>query len=105
MRRKFERFSLELPVTLDVVSTGLKKKSFKLLTSNVSAGGAFFYTEEPIARDTSVRARVIIRCDRLTEISGAQGHVRVEGKVVRSEPKGMAIRFKEKYQFVSLRTR
>ena len=103
-RRRYERFSLSLPAKIEVVDPPEEMNSFRLWTGNVSAGGAFFYTKEPIAKGIRVRVRLTIQSDTLENITGAKGHVMLGGEVVRSGATGMAIRFQEKFQFLSLRS-
>ena len=100
-RRKFERFSLGLPTKIELVSPQEKKETFEFLTSDVSAGGAFFPTNEPFPNGTQVQLRLILRNGIIKELTGTQGCVRLEGKVIRSDPSGMAIYFDENYDTVN----
>ena len=99
-RRKFERFSLRLPTKIEVVSPEQKRDTFELLTSDVSAGGAFFPTNEPLPTNTQVQLRLILLNEMIRELTGAQGCMMLEGVVVRSGPTGMAIYFDENYDAV-----
>jgi c-di-GMP-binding flagellar brake protein YcgR len=47
LRRKMERFDLELTVYLSVTDREKKQKSFEFMTNNICAGGAFPKTEKP----------------------------------------------------------
>ena len=98
-RRQFQRYDLSLPAKIEMVIPGPGKKTFDLRTSDVSAGGAFFRTSAPIPEGTQVRLRLMIRSERLQDLTGAEGRVAVAGTVVRSGPAGMAICFDEHYQF------
>ena len=98
-RRKFERFTLALPANIETVASGRKRDRFDFLTSDVSGGGAFFNAEERIPAGTRVRLKVIVSSESLKDLTGAQGYLRVEGTVVRSDSKGMAVRFDEQYRF------
>jgi hypothetical protein len=99
-RRKFERFALELPARIEIARLGEDRETFDLLTSNVSAGGAFFSKKLAITSGTRVRLYLTVSSETLKEETGAQGCVRLSGTVVRTEPKGTAIRFDEDYQFL-----
>ena len=101
-RRKFERFALALHASVETVVSGRKRDSFDFLTSDVSGGGAFFKSEEPIPAGTRVRHEIIVSSDSLKDLTGAQGYLRVEGTVVRSDSKGMAVRFDEQYRFQTI---
>ena len=100
-RRKFERFSLGLPTRIEVVSPQQKNETFELLTSDVSAGGAFFPTNKPFPTGTQVQLRLILLNEIIRELTGAQGCVRLVGKVIRSNLTGMAIYFDENYDAVN----
>ena len=100
-RREYERFALSLPSKIEVVGSG-KQQVLDLLTSDVSAGGAFFYVREPIPQGAQVKLRMILASEALKEMTGAQGLIRVAGTVVRCNARGMAVSFNANYQFVSL---
>ena len=100
-RRKYERFVLWLPSQMEVVTSG-KLEVLDLLTSDVSAGGAFFYTPEPILQGTQVKLSLVVTSQTLKELTAAQGLIKVEGTVVRCNAKGMAVSFDEDYEIVSL---
>ena len=101
-RRKYERFDLRLPGKIEVATSG-KQEVLDLVTSNVSAGGAFFHTAEPIPEGEGVKVRLVVGSERIREMTGGQGLIKVKGTVVRCSPIGMAICFNEKYQIVPLR--
>ena len=100
-RRKFERYSLGLPAKIEVVSPQREREAFELLTSDVSAGGAFFPTTEPFPAGTQVQLRLSLLSAIIRELTGTQGSLRLEGKVIRSGPYGMAIYFDENYNSVN----
>lgn len=100
-RRKYERFLLRLPSKIEVVTSG-KQGVLDLLTSDVCAGGAFFHTAERIPEGAGVKVRLVVASERIKELTGAQGLIKVDGTVVRCNAKGMAVSFDEDYQIVSL---
>ena len=57
----------------------------------------------PISNDTRVRVTIIIASKFVKEITGFQMRLKVEGRVVRSEPTGMAIQFNEHQKIERLR--
>jgi hypothetical protein len=69
-RRIYERFQLSLPARLEMNSTG-KKEIFELQT----------------------REELIVASERIKELTGVQGLIKVEGTIVRSTPDGLAICF------------
>ena len=100
-RRKFERFSLGLPAKIEVLNPQRERETCELLTRDVSAGGAFFLTDEPFPTGTQVQLRLSLFSEIIRELTGTQGSLRIEGKVIRSGPSGMAIYFDENYDTVN----
>ena len=101
-KRKYERFDLRLPGKIEVVTSG-KQEIFDVLTGNISAAGGFFHSAKPVPENAQVKIELIVNSKRLKELTGAQGLISVEGTVVRSSPKGMAIWFHKKYQIMPMR--
>jgi len=101
-RRKYTRFALRLPAKMEVVGLG-QSEVFHALTSNVSAGGAFFPLGRPFAKGVELRLGMVICSEGLMKLTGAQGLAKLEGTVVRRTLGGMAIRFDEKYEMMTLR--
>ena len=91
-RRGLERFKLRLLAKVEVLASG-EKQVFNLVTNNISANGAYFHMLHPISNDTRVRVTINIASEFVKEITGFQMRSKVEGRVVRSEPTGMAIQF------------
>jgi c-di-GMP-binding flagellar brake protein YcgR len=100
-RRRFERFALDLPTEIEIATTGLEQRSLSLTTTNLSAGGAFFRTSEVIPTGTRVELKMVICCDHIQEMTGAQGCLEVDGTVVRCDALGIAVCFDENYKFSS----
>ena len=99
-RRKFERFQLRLPGKIETVAIRRRKETSELFTDDVSAGGAFFPTDHPLPLGTQVQLQLILANERIRQLTGEEGCMRLEGTVVRSEPTGMAISFDENYDIV-----
>lgn len=99
-QRKFKRFTLRLPTKIETVGPKQEKRTFNLLTRDVSAGGAFFFTDKPIPKGAQVKLELILSNDTIKALTGAQGCLKVGGTVVRTGPAMMAIRFDENYDFV-----
>ena len=99
-QRKFERFTLELPAVIEMVSPEQKKQTFYLLSRDVCAGGAFFPTDKTIPKDTKVKLRLTLSSETVKELTGTQGFLEIGGTVVRTGPNGMAICFDENYDLI-----
>ncbi len=101
-RRKYERFNLRLPGKIEVV-TSRKQEILDVLTNDISAAGGFFHSAKPVPENAQVKIELIVNSERLDELTGTQGLISVEGTVVRSSLKGMAICFHENHQLMPLR--
>jgi hypothetical protein len=102
-RRKLERFSFEVPATIEVLVSGERKETLDLPTSNICAGGAFFHTTQALPQGTKVKMDLVLSFDRLKNVvSHNRINVKVNGTVSRSESKGMAICFDENYRMMPL---
>jgi hypothetical protein len=100
-RRRLERFDLTLPTTIEILDpeTGVSGTSFDSLTRDVSSGGAFFLTGDPLPIGTHVMADMVLKAEHLRHPSGYP-QIKTAGLVVRAEPTGMAVRFDGQYRFV-----
>jgi c-di-GMP-binding flagellar brake protein YcgR len=96
-RRNYERFDLSLPATIEFLGSA-RRNTITLRTNDISAGGVFFGTVSHIAEDTKVRLNLTVTSKYLEEQTGAQGLIRVQGRVVRSNSVGTAISFAQGYQ-------
>jgi len=94
--RKLERFSLNLPTRISPLEPG--SLTLDLMTENISAGGAFFHTHKPLSEGLRVLVELVLRCE---SGRGGASKVRVKGRVLRSQPDGMAIGFAKRVQMVS----
>ena len=101
-RRKYERFGLRLPGKIEVIASR-KQEILDVLTNDISACGGFFHSAKPVPEEAQVKIELIVDSERLEELTGSQGLIRVEGTVVRSGLKGMAICFHENHQLMPLK--
>ena len=99
-RRKLERFDLHIPAKIELLIKKREKELIRLLTENVCAGGAYFHTTKPLPESTPVKIDLVLPLDKLKTLKDEWKHalIKVTGKVLRSEPEGMAICFDEDYQ-------
>ena len=100
-RRKYERFDLRLPGKVEVITSG-KQEILDVLTDDISAAGGFFHSAKPVPENAQVKIELVVNSKRLEELTGAQGLISVEGTVVRSSPKGMAIWFHKNHQIMPM---
>ena len=88
-RRESERYTIRLPVRIEVVDSEQQKEAFDLLTSNVSEGGTFIPTQKPIPKGTRVQIRLALINDVVKALADAQGCIMASGTVVRSGSTGI----------------
>ena len=103
-KRGLERFELEIPARIRISASGVKKEDLDLNTSDISSGGAFFHTSQPLEEGTDVHIDLILPIDGLLKhlekahVDSGKTLIKISGKVLRSEPEGMAIGFNKGYK-------
>jgi len=99
-KRRLERFDLELPATIELLTPDQEKSLINLLTSNICSGGAYFHTTQPLPEGTQVKIDLVLPLDKLRTLKKEhkKAYIKVTGRVLRSESEGMAICFDEDYQ-------
>ena len=102
-RRIIERFSLRIPTIIEILPP-TKETTYNLISTNISARGAFFLTSNPIKKHTRVQLTLTIPSKILKKLTGTQSRVKVKGTVVRSDQTGFAICFDENYEITPKKT-
>ena len=100
LRRKMERFDLELKAHLSIADQSKKQKSFEFMTSNICAGGAFLKTDKPLTVGTGVKLAIILALGKFKHVKHTISHIDVSGSVIRTNQQGMAICFDRKYKIL-----
>jgi hypothetical protein len=105
-KRKLERFELHAPVRLLLETAGNREEEYELTTRDLSSGGAFLYSPQPIPEGAKARMEILISLDTIQKLMGENGwaRVRVKGQVIRSDSNGVAIRFESSYKITALET-
>ena len=110
-RRKLERFEFNIPAKIERMPLDhreTKEKQLDLLTSDISSGGAYFHTVQPLPEGTDVKIDLILPLDKLkllkTDSDVQKILIKVKGTIVRSESRGMAIRFDRNYRIMPFKT-
>ncbi len=93
-RRARERFALRLSAKVELLSAS-KYRVYDLVTTDVSGNGAYFPMVSPIAKDTRVKVALTLTSEFLKRLTDREGILMLNGTVVRTEPKGIAVRFDE----------
>ncbi len=89
-KRKYERFNLKFPATIEVVGSN---RILNFHTRDISSGGAYFETSGPIEMGVKLEIEIIITNGAFTKLTGTQPKIKTQGTVIRSEPQGMAASF------------
>ena len=102
-RRMYERFQLSLSARLEMNSSE-RTEIFELQTRDISAAGALLLgTTEQYPAGTRCHLELIVTSERIKELTGAQGLIKINGTVVRSTPEGVAVCFDGDCQILGLR--
>jgi len=89
--RKLQRFSLRLPTRISPLEPG--NPTLDVTTENISAGGAFFPTRNPLPEGLKVLVEVTLS---LESGRGGASRAQVKGQVLGPRPTGMAVRFEKR---------
>jgi hypothetical protein len=100
-RRKFERFTLPLPVRLETITLD-KNKVLDLETRDISASGTFIPTLTSFPKGTGLIMDFTIPSDNIKEFKYVKSFKGSTGTLVRSNSKGMAIHFDRECYIMSL---
>ena len=102
-RRTYERFQLSLPARLEMNSVE-RTEIFELQTQDISAAGALLVgIKEQFPTGTRCQLELIVTSERIKELTGVQGLIKIEGTIVRSTPDGLAICFDGDCQILGLK--
>ena len=101
-RREYERFQLALPARLEM-ATSVKKDILGAQTRDISAAGAFLLTTQRLSEGTRCQLELIVTSERIKELTGVHGLIKIEGTIVRSTPDGVAICFDGDCQILGLK--
>jgi hypothetical protein len=106
-RRRLERFFLCAPARVLLPSRDRNRKEYNLTTRDLSSDGAFLYSSQPIPEGVKVDTELLIFPETLQKLAGGSGRVRVrvKGKVIRSDSKGIAVRFESGFKITALDTK
>lgn len=103
-RRRLERFDLQVPAKIEVLSSPDTASILELLTKDICAGGAYFPTKTALSAGTKVKLDILLPVRNVSPISdNTRGVIKVNGTVIRSGPAGMAIGFDTGYLITPFR--
>ena len=102
-RRMYERFQLSLSARLEINSSE-RTEIFELQTRDISAAGALLVgTTEQFTAGTRCHLELIVASEKIKELTGVQGLIKIDGIIVRSTPDGVAICFDGDCQILGLK--
>lgn len=98
-KRQLSRYKLSAPATIECDQSGWEDGYQFTLTRDLSGGGAYFKTPLPLQLDDVVKVKIFLKVEKLG-FAKLDGHVLVEaeGKVLRADSRGMAVKFNEMCQ-------
>ena len=101
-KRKLERFELHAPAKIALIESG-RKKYLEMIAKDISSAGAFLFSDQPFSAGANVQIEILLSLEALRRLAGRQGKVkvRVHGTVIRSDPKGIAVRFDGKLRITA----
>jgi hypothetical protein len=94
-KRGLQRFDLRLYTVLEELRN--RENQLELYTRDISSDGAYICTEEPLALETPVELTFFLPVKQKI-----RSKIQTNGKVVRSEKDGIAVRFHSNYQILSV---
>ena len=100
LRRRMERFDLELKAYLSTDDKGKNQNLFEFMTSNICAGGAFIKTDMPLTVGTRTKLAIVLPLDKFKNVKHKITHIQVSGSVIRTDQQGMAVSFDRKYKIL-----
>jgi c-di-GMP-binding flagellar brake protein YcgR len=93
-----------LPARISLVGEEKEPVSLDAVTSDISAGGAYFRTDKPLSVGvgTQMDVDLVLPLDELKKLEGKRARIKVKGAVVRITENGIAICFNKEYQISPL---
>jgi c-di-GMP-binding flagellar brake protein YcgR len=103
-RRRYERFSLRLAATIRLINDDKNRDSevFDPYTQNICAGGAFLPTSHPVPKGKQVEIDLVLNVIRPQGLTKKKAHIRVKGKVIRTDSTGIAVCFDKHYRITRI---
>ncbi len=100
-KRQFERFDIQVPAVVKIPGDNGNTVKLDLKTHNLSAGGTFVKLGESLSLGCEVKIDIMLSFEELKTPIDPLGSLILSttGRVVRSDPNGVAICFNENYEF------
>lgn len=101
-RRCSRRFDLKLPCLICVAEDDHPEEILRTETLNISTDGAYFATGTPLPPDTPMSIEVMVQRSAEGQECQDGSCISLNGRVVRSNAAGMAVRFDQQYQITRI---
>ena len=101
-RRSMQRFDLQLKSHLFSTRTTEAPDKTETVTSNICAGGAYFKTTVPFSIGTELEIDLFWPPKNGANINYRPGLIKLSGKVIRTDSKGIAVSFGSKNRFLPI---
>ena len=94
-KREVQRFDLRLHTVLQELRN--RASGLELYTRDISSDGAYLRMDRPLPPDTPVELTFYLPVQQQI-----RSKIQTNGRVIRSEDTGIAVRFESKYQILAL---
>ena len=101
-RRQHKRLTISLPVTLNTIN-GSRIMSLDLEARDISYSGTFIPTLTPFPEGTRFVLDFTLPSDNLEDFKDVDSLIGCVGRMVRSDPHGIAIQFDKECQIENLK--
>ena len=103
-RRLYKRHSVRLPSRIETIIPSGKKKIYDLETKDISIGGAFIYTKEPLSFPEGTRFIIdlTIPSGSIKELAIVKSLMACTGIMVRSTSEGIAIQCGNEWEIMNI---
>ena len=100
--RKVQRFILTVPAFIESHTGASADNNRELLSRDVSSGGAFFLTHDPLDVGTRLVVSMVLQPQYIKDSKSRKACVTIGGMVLRKESGGMAVQFEKSYKIKSI---
>ena len=102
-KRKLERFKLEMPARIKRVQStaepDARMTEMNGLTRDVSSGGAFIRSEEPLPKGSEIIIQLTLPLDKFKSLKTIKDvQIKVTGKIIRIESSGFGVSFNDQFE-------
>ena len=99
-KRNMDRFDLDIPayITLQEEENPNKNSILEYRVKNICAGGAYFFTDNPLEIGTKVGIDFRLNLYNHVNKAPKQSEVQLSGSIIRTDSVGMAVKFDNNFK-------